>query len=219
HGAGAAEALHHGSHRRRLLSDCDIDADDAGALLVDDRVDGDCRLACSAIADDELALSAADRDHGVNGLDAGLERLLHGLPDDDSRCVRLHLTSGGSHYLGTAVNGTAKRVYYASDQRRADRHLEHASRAADFIALLELEVVAEDNGADVVFLEVECEGGDNLAGFGRSDLEHLSGHGAHESVDASDTVLDLENGAYLFNVERREVSSFDLAEEDILDLA
>ena len=33
-------------------------------------------------------------------------------------------------------------------------------RAADLVAFLELEVVAEDDGADVVFFEVEREGGD-----------------------------------------------------------
>jgi hypothetical protein len=46
------------------------------SLLVDDRVDRDGGLAGLAVADDELALAAADRDHGVDGLDAGLHRLV-----------------------------------------------------------------------------------------------------------------------------------------------
>ena len=48
----------------------------------------------------------------------------------------------------------------AADELRTDRHLEHARGAANLVAFLELEIVAEDDGADVVFFEVEREGGD-----------------------------------------------------------
>ena len=57
-----------------LLPDRDVDADDVAVLLVDDRVERDGGLAGLAVADDQLALAAADRDHGVDRLDAGLER-------------------------------------------------------------------------------------------------------------------------------------------------
>ena len=56
--------------RRELLADGDVDADEALALLVDDRVEADGRLAGLAVADDQLALAAADRDERVDGLDA-----------------------------------------------------------------------------------------------------------------------------------------------------
>src|SRR5439155_4138502 len=75
--------------RRALLTDGHVDALHALAALVEDRVDGDGRLARLAVTDDELALAAADGRHGVNGLDAGLEGLVHRLAGDDAR--RLHL--------------------------------------------------------------------------------------------------------------------------------
>src|SRR3546814_3363334 len=53
--------------------------------LVDDRVDGDGGLAGLPVADDQLALAAADGGHGVDGLDAGLQRLVHRLALDDAR--------------------------------------------------------------------------------------------------------------------------------------
>ena len=87
--AGILELLHHGGHGRALLADGDVDADDPGALLIDDGVDRDGGLAGASVADDQLALASADRDHGVDRLDAGLQRLLHRLPDDDTR--RHHL--------------------------------------------------------------------------------------------------------------------------------
>ena len=77
-------------HRRVLLADRDVDAHDAVTLLVDDRVDRDGRLAGLAVADDELTLAAADRRHRVDRLDAGLERLVHGLAADDAGRLDLH---------------------------------------------------------------------------------------------------------------------------------
>jgi hypothetical protein len=69
---------------RFLRADRDVEALHALALLVDDRVDRDRRLAGLAVADDQLALAAADRDHRVDGLDAGLQRLGHRLPVGDA---------------------------------------------------------------------------------------------------------------------------------------
>ena len=85
------QPLHDRRDGRRLLADRDVDADDALALLVDDRVDGDGGLAGAAVADDQLALAAADRDHRVDRLDARLQRLLHRLADDDARRLALDL--------------------------------------------------------------------------------------------------------------------------------
>ena len=75
--------------RRALLADGDVDALHAEAALVEDRVDRDRGLAGLAVADDELALTPADRGHGVDRLDAGLQRLVHRLAADDAG--RLHL--------------------------------------------------------------------------------------------------------------------------------
>ena len=69
--------------RGALLADRHVDAADlllrvAGLpvrLLVDDGVDADRGLAGLAVTDDQLALAAADRGHGVDRLDAGLQRL------------------------------------------------------------------------------------------------------------------------------------------------
>ena len=55
-----------------------------------------------------------------------------------------------------------------------DRHLEHAAGAADLVAFLELEVVAEDDGADVVFFEVERERGDLVAGLATTVTSSIS---------------------------------------------
>src|SRR5664279_2793226 len=76
-----------------LLADGDVDAAHLQLLvtglpellLVDDGVDADRRLPGLAVTDDQLALAAADRRHGVDGLDAGLQRFAHALPLDHGR--------------------------------------------------------------------------------------------------------------------------------------
>ena len=133
--------------------------------------------------------------------------------------LRLDLARRRGVDLAHAVDGPAQRIDRAADELRADRHLEHARRAANLVAFLELEVIAEDDRADVVLFEVEGEGGDVVARLRRRDLEHLAGHRFLETVDARDSVLDFENGSDLFDIELVQVSGFDLAEEDVLDFA
>ena len=86
-----AQLVDHRGHRRLLLADGHVEAVHVLALLVDDGVDGDGGLAGLAVADDQLALAAADGDHRVDGLDAGLHRLVHALARDDAGRLDLDL--------------------------------------------------------------------------------------------------------------------------------
>src|SRR5262249_10925247 len=81
HGAVGAELLDDVDDGRLLLADGGVEAVNALALLVDDGVERDGGLAGLAVTDDELALAAADGDHRVDRLEAGLERLLDRLAD------------------------------------------------------------------------------------------------------------------------------------------
>ena len=85
HRARIGQNLHHLRDRRALLPDRAVDANHVAALLVQDRVQNDGGLAGLAVADDQLALPAADRNHRVDGLDAGLQRLAHRLPVHNAR--------------------------------------------------------------------------------------------------------------------------------------
>ena len=82
----------------------------------------------------------------------------------------------------------------------ADGHLEQAAGAADLVAFLELEVVAEDGGADVVLFEVEHQARHRLARLRRGELEHLARDGRLQAVNARDAVAHLEHGADLGHV-------------------
>src|SRR5215468_857079 len=66
------ESLHHTGNSRTLLPNRDINTKDTLTLLIDDGIDCDGGLPRLAIADDQLTLTAANRDHGINGFDTCL---------------------------------------------------------------------------------------------------------------------------------------------------
>jgi len=212
HRAVLLELLHDLHDRRRLLADGDVHADLALALLVDDRVDDDGRLARLAVADDELALAAADGDHRVDGLDARLQRLLDPLALDHAGGLELDRAELLGLDGALVVERAAERVDDAADQGLAHRHLQHAPGALDEVALLDEGVLAEEHGADVVFFEVEGQADDVVR-----ELEHLHGQAVAQAVDTSDPVADLEDGPDLFDLDLGLVV-LDLGFEDRGDL-
>src|SRR5438309_8967987 len=124
---------------RALLADGDIDAVELLALfaalvdvlLVDEGIERDGGLAGLAVADDQLALAAADRDQRVERLEAGLHRLVHRLARDDSG--RLHFDAAALRELdrALAIDRVAERVHHAAAQALADRHVDDRAGPLD----------------------------------------------------------------------------------------
>ena len=89
-----------------------------------------------------------------------------------------------------AVERLAERVDDASEQALADGHLQQPPGGAHLAALLQLGVVAEDDGADFGLVEVQRQAGDAVA-----EVEHLVEHGVAETFDLRDAVADLADHA------------------------
>ena len=189
HRADVAEPLDHLGDRGRLLADRDVDADHVGSALVDDRVDADRGLAGAAVADDQLALATADRDHRVDRLEPGLQWLGDGLALDHARGLELERPGLRRRDRPLAVERVAEGVDDAAEQPLADRHAHHRAGAAHGLALLDVVPFAEERDADVVLLEVEGDADDAVL-----ELEPLERDAVLEAVDAGDAVADLEHG-------------------------
>src|SRR5258706_6747078 len=153
HGAVIFQCLYDLGDRGTLLTDRDVNADHVAALLVDDGVERDGSLAGLTVTDDQLALSAADGDHGIDGLHAGLQRLLHRLPVN-------HAGRDGFDGIHTfaldralTLDWLAQRVDHAPDQAftHGDRH--DASSATDLVALRDFLIFTEQHGAHLVLFE------------------------------------------------------------------
>src|SRR5690606_31188110 len=182
---------------RALLADRHVDALHALTLLVQDRVDGDGGLAGLAVADDQLALAAPDRGHGVDRLDAGLEGLVHGLAAHDAGRLDLHPAQLRAGQLALAVDGLTESVDDATEHTVADGHGEDPTGRLDGLALLDVARLAEHHGADRVLVEVEGE-----ADRAVLELEQLVHGGVGQSRDAGDAVADRGHPADGSSLER-----------------
>ena len=213
HRAELGELLDHLRDGRLLLPGRDVDAEHVETLLVDDRVERDRRLAGLPVADDQLALAAADRRHRVDRLDPGLQRLVHRFTGHDAR--RLQLDAPRLRRVdGTlAVDRPAERIDHAAEQTHADRHLDDAVGAAHDVAFANVLVLAHDRDADVVLFEVQ-----HHPAHAARELDEFAGHGLVEPVDARDAVADREHGAGLRDVDLATVFP-DLALQNVGDLS
>ena len=163
-----------------------------------------------AVADDELTLAAADRDHRVDGLQAGLHRLGRRLALDDAGA----LNSAGRVSVVAIAPLPSSGLPGRADRRcvRASRHRPGSrrnDRALDRVALGDLLPLAEQHGADVVGLEVQRQPGHAVG-----QLEHLERHAVLQAVQACDAVSDGQHGADLGQLRRSRAEPLDAALED-----
>ena len=177
---------------RTLLTDGDVDADDILALLVDDGIGGERRLTGLAVADDQLTLTSADRDHGVDRLDTGLQRDGDALTFQDAGRGRL---DGRVLFCvdGTlAVDRLTQCVDDTTDQLIADGNGHDTTRAANSVALADAFFVAEHDDGNGVFLQVLRH-----AVHAAGEFQQLVDHAACQSGGFCDAVADQNDRAGL----------------------
>ena len=123
------------------------------ASLVVDRIDCDRGLAGSAIADDQLALAAAQCEQRIDRQDAGLDRLADQFSFDDRRCWRIDRVARRSFDRQTSIQRSSQWIDDAPEKRGPDRRSDHLSGAAHQIAGLDRLCLIEQNAADQVAVE------------------------------------------------------------------
>src|SRR6202042_459227 len=156
------EHLHELRDGRALLPDCDVDAIELDVLvrlgvqrlLIEDGIERDRSLAGLTVADDQLALAAADRDQRVDGLETRRHRLADRFARNDAGRldVDAHALVGLDRAL--AVDRIAERVDDAAEQTLAYRRIDDGAGALDGLAFFDLAVGAENHDTDVVGFKV-----------------------------------------------------------------
>ena len=197
HGAVVFQCFHHLRHGGTLLADRDINANHVAALLVDDGVDRNGGLAGLAVADDQLALAAADRNHGVDGFDAGLHRLFHRCRSTTPGAMRsIGLNSvvsiGPLPSMGWPSAFTTRPTM--ASPTGTDMML---PGAPDFVAFLDLLVFAQQYRSHLVFFQIDRDAGDAVR-----ELDQFAGHDAIQAVNAGDSVTHRDHRAGLGNIDR-----------------
>ena len=128
------QRAYHVGDRRSLLANSHVDTGHALTLLVQDSVHCDSGLTRLTVTNDQLTLTTADRHHGVDRLDTGLQRLGHRLTPDHARCNFFDFVGQLVTQRTFAVDRLTQGVNDTTLQLRTDRHFQNAARALDGVA-------------------------------------------------------------------------------------
>src|ERR1041385_663303 len=149
------EGLYHLSYRRSLLPDGHIHADDVLTFLIDDRIDREGGLTRLPVTDDQLALAAADWDHGVDWLQSRLQRFFHRLAVNNTRGNALNSRSFLCDDWSFAVDRLGQSIHYPADKSVTNRNFHDATGAANLIPFSNLGVVAKQHDTHLAFFEIQ----------------------------------------------------------------
>ncbi len=162
--------------------------------MVDNRIYGNGRLACLAVTDNQLALATANRNHGVDGLDAGLQGLLHRLAKYDTRgfALQRHVEQLAFD-VPLAVYGMADSVHHAAHQPLAHLDGGDALGAFDRVSLINGGCLGQHHHTHIVFLQVLHD-----ALLPGGELHQFACLGVAKAVDTRYAVTDGQHRAHLF---------------------
>ena len=155
HRALLAQTSHSFGDRRRALTNGAINTDDIAAALIKNGVDRDRGLARSAVAQNQLALPAPDRNERVDHFQSGLKRHRHRRAIHDRCRGSLDRQTFARCHGPIAIERSTKRIDHAPEQPFAHRHIHDPSGPLNFIARVQTLIFAEQNNADFLFVHVE----------------------------------------------------------------
>ena len=210
------QSLHEGSNGGSLLANGDIDtiyrfACIKETLLVDDGVNGNGSLTRLAVADNELTLAAADRNHGIDSLQTRLQRFLYWLTVDDTRSLAVegHLERLGEVYITLAVDSLPQRIDDASEHVVVHADGSNTMGTLHNLSFLDASRRTEQDTTYVVFLQVHHDS--HRAVFKLKQFVSLS---ITESIDTGYTIADGQHGTYLVEL-LRIVDALQLLEQNL----
>jgi len=140
------------------------------------------------IADDELALTATDRDGGVDSLDAGLERRLDRRSVHDRRSQLLDRNPLLRRQSSSVVQWPAKGINDASQKRLTDRRIDHSLCPTRFGAFEQSVGRSQQNDTALMLVET---GRDRAQTTGKDN--QLIRTQVREAADRGDTITDMRD--------------------------
>ena len=123
--------------------------------LADNGVERDRRFSRRTVAYDQFPLTAADRNHRVDGHDAGLDGLANTAALDHTRRNLFERIKCFSLDRPLVIERLSERIDHASKKRFANRDLEKFSRSFHFVAFGNFRRFSEQNRADFGLLQVQ----------------------------------------------------------------
>ncbi len=161
-------------------------------LLIEDRVHRNGRLAGLAVANNQLALTASDRDKAVNGLEAGHHRLMHRFTRHDAGGLHVHTAGFGRFDRTFTINRVAKAINDTAQQALANACLDNRACPLDRITFTDITVGTKNHDTDVIGFKVEGQPFNAAREF-----DHFTGLNIVQTINAGNAVTD---GKHLANL-------------------
>ena len=192
HGAAGGEGFHHLGYGRALLANGHVNAENAVALLVQNGIQCDGSFTGLTVADNQFALTAADGDHAIDGLDAGLQRYGNGLTLDDTGSRTFYRSISGRFDGAFAIDGGAEGIDNAADEGFAYRNRNNTAGTADAVAFFDAGIITQNDDGDGIFFKVLGN-----AVFPIGEFQQLIHHALVQSGGTSNTIANDDDGTYL----------------------
>ena len=196
HSAGSFQTFVYTDDIGVLLPDGNINTNDILSLLVQNGINSDGGLACTAVADDQLTLSAADRDHRVDTFQTGLQRDVYRLSVGNARSFDFNVAISVSLDFASAVNRLSQRIDHAADDRIAYGNLHQTARSLYYVAFLDGFRISQKNGTYIAFFQVHGHAVNAVRQF-----QQFTGHAVFKAIYMGDTVADFKNRTYFIDIE------------------
>ena len=197
------QCIHDAGHGRTFLTDGHVDTVHrisclVVGTLVDDGIDGDGRLTCLTVADNQLTLSAADRNHGIDSLQSRLQRFRYRLTEDNPRCLTLqrHLAQLSANFAAP-VQGHTQRVDYTSQHRFSHVDGSNVLGTLHNHPLLNLVGRTQEHRSHIVLLQIHHRSHDTVF-----KLQQLVGFRITQTVNTGHTVAHLKHGTHFVEFQR-----------------
>ena len=164
HGVVLLKGLDELGDGRTLLTDGNVDAVKllglvvgvVPPLLVEDGVKSDGSLTGLTVTNDQLTLTTADGNHGVDGLETSLDGLADGLTGQNTGGLELS-TAALSGLEGTlSIDGVTESVNDTSEKSLADGNVDNLSGTLDGLTLLDETVRTEKHNTDLAGFQVHA---------------------------------------------------------------
>ncbi len=191
-GTGFFELAHDVGDGRLLLANGHVYAEDTAVFLVDDRIDRHGSLTDLTVTNDQLTLTTANRDHGVDRLVASLYRLVYRLTPDHAWSNFLDRVGLGVVQRTFAVDRVTQCVHDATQQFLTNRNFQDATGALGAHALGEGGVRTQYHRTYGVLLQVQCH-----TVYAARELDHFAVHSVGQTVDPYDTVGNAYDGTFV----------------------
>ena len=132
HGIGLLKGLDELGNGGTLLTDGNVDAVEllglvvgvVPSLLVQHSIEGDGSLSGLTITDDKLTLTTTNWHHGVDGLETGLDRLVHGAAGQDTWSLDLSTAALSGLDWALAIDWVAESIDDTAEKTLTDTNVD-----------------------------------------------------------------------------------------------